>query len=310
MARTTTTAAAAAAFAMALSACGGDSGPGPTEGNSSTPAAPSTSDGDPNSSTPSGTAAADDDPEMGEDEDSDTESEADTNTEDEDSEDDSGEEDEEKPSSTSTDTGTPFDPDEFTGKLKDSVEENPTVNIDVTATLDGEQDVTATGTQDLENDALDMEVDMAGQQLGYRLVDGQYYLSQPPKWVPVTEDSTNPLIKQTLETVQLLSMRKQFDAFVAGVEKAGDKGTEEIDGVETRHYTATVNTDKAYGELDADKDPNAPETLIYDVWLDEDDLIRQMQFTQDGAEATLVAKDWGEPVDISKPKDSEISDPG
>lgn len=290
MARTTSTAAAAAALALALSACGGDGGPGPTEGNSSTPAAPSTSDGDPNESTPSGTAA--DDPEGGDGEDSDN----------------GDSEDEEKPSSTSTDTGTPFDPDEFTGKLKASVEENPTVNIDVKATLDGEQEVTATGAQDLENDALDMQVEMAGQQMGYRLVDGQYYLSQPPKWVPVTEDSTNPLIKQTLETVQLLSMRKQFDAFVAGVEKAGDKGTEEIDGVKTRHYTATVNTDKAYEELDADKDPNAPETLIYDVWLDDDDLIRQMQFTQDGAEATLTAKDWGDPVDIAKPKDSEISD--
>ena len=300
MARTTTTAAAAAALALALSACGGDGGPGPTEGNSSTPAAPSTSDGDPNEATPSGTAASGD-PEMGDDED---------NKDDQDTEDDGddNDNDEEKPSSTSTDTGTPFDPDEFTGKLKASVEENPTVTIDVTASLDGEQDVTATGKQDLENDALDMEVEMAGQQMGYRLVDGQYYLSQPPKWVPVTEDSTNPLIKQTLETVQLLSMRKQFDAFVAGVEKAGDKGTEEIDGVQTRHYTATVNTDKAYEELDADKDPNAPETLAYDVWLDDDDLIRQMQFTQDGAEATLKAKDWGEPVDIAKPKDSEISD--
>ncbi len=303
MARTTTTAAAAAALALALSACGGDGdgGPGPTEGNSSTPAAPSTSDGDPNASTPSGTAADD-----GQEDDSE---EGPADTPDDDSQDDSeGDSDEEKPSSTSTDTGTPFDPDEFTAKLKDSVEENPTVNIEVTATLNGEQNLNASGNQDLENDALDMEVEMAGQQLGYRLVDGQYYLSQPPKWVPVTEDSTNPLIEQTLETVQLLSMRKQFDAFVAGVEKAGDKGTEEIDGVQTRHYTATVNTDKVYEELDADKAEGAPETLTYDVWLDDDDLIRQMQFTQDEAEATLTAKDWGEPVDIAKPKDSEISD--
>lgn len=282
MPRTTTTAAAAAALTLALSACGGgDGGPGPTEGgddfgNSSTPAAPSTSGGE------AADSGEGDSPDGGE---------APRSS-----------------SSTPTDTGTPFDPEEFTAKLKDSVEENPTVSIDVEATLEGEQSVTATGVQDLENDALDMEVDMGGQQLGYRLVDGQYYLSQPPKWVPVTEDSTNPLIKQTLETVQLLSMRKQFDAFVEGVEKAGDKGTEEIEGVQTRHYTATVNTDKAYEQLDAEKDPNAPETLVYDVWLDEDDLIRQMAFTQDGAKATLTAKDWGEPVDISKPADSEISD--
>lgn len=289
MPRLTTTAATTAALALTLSACGGgDGGPGPTAGdgfgNSSTPAAPSTSGGDPNSSTPSGTSSA---------------SASAEGT--------SGTSSSSSSSSTSTDTGTPFDADEFTAKLKKSVEENPTVNIEVTATLEGQQGVSATGVQDLANDSLDMEVDMGGQQLGYRLVDGQYYLAQPPKWVPVTEDSTNPLIKQTLEQIQLLSMRRQFDAFVAGVEKAGDKGTEEINGVQTRHYTATVNTDRAYEQLDAEKDPGAPDALIYDVWLDEDDLIRQMTFTQDGAEATLTAKDWGEPVDIAEPKDSEIT---
>ena len=103
-------------------------------------------------------------------------------------------------------------------------------------------------------------------------------------------------------------MRKQFDAFVAGVEKAGDKGTEEIDGVQTRHYTATVDTAKAYEQLGTKVDPNAPESLIYDVWLDEDDLIRQMVLTQEGSKATLSAKDWGEPVSIEKPADSELAE--
>ena len=292
MPRMRTTAAVTAALTLALTACGGgDAGPGPTEGdaygNSTTPSAPSTSDGDPNSSTPSGSQSATStkpDPTA-------TASETSTSS-----------------SSSPTNTGTPFDPDEFTTKLKTAVEENPTVHIDVEATLEGQQGVTASGVQDLSADALDMEVDMGGQKLGYRLVDGQYYLSQPPKWVPVTEDSTNPLVKQTLDQIQLLSMRKQFDAFVAGVEKAGDKGTEEIDGVQTRHYTATVNTAKAYEQLGAERDEGAPESLIYDVWLDENDLIRQMTFTQDGAKATLTAKDWGEPVSIDKPADSELAE--
>lgn len=300
MPRMTTTAAVAAALTLALTACGGgDGGPGPTEGdgfgNSTTPSAPSTSDGDPNSSTPSGTSSAKS-PATG----SATKAAPETSSSDAPS----------SSSSTSTDTGTPFDPDEFTAKLKKSVEDNPTVHIDVEATLEGQQGVSASGVQDLSKDALDMEVDMGGQKLGYRLVDGQYYLSQPPKWVPVTEDSTNPLIKQTLDQIQLLSMRKQFDAFVAGVEKAGDKGTEEIDGVTTRHYTATVNTAKAYEQLDTERDPGSPDSLIYDVWLDEDDLIRQMTFTQDGATATLTARDWGQPVSIDKPKDSELAEVG
>ncbi|WP_435202282.1 LppX_LprAFG lipoprotein [Janibacter sp. GS2] len=299
MLRMTTTAAATAALTLALTACGGGGGPGPTAGdgfdNSSTPAAPSTSDGEPNSTPPpSASPTATSSQDSTDEGTSATTADADPSATD-------------GTSSTSTNTGTPFDPDEFTDTLEKAVDANPTVHIDVTVTAGGQESATASGRQDLANDSLDMQVKTDGQQLGYRLVNGQYYLAQPPKWVPVTEDSTNPLVKQALEQVQLLSMRTQFDAFVAGVEKAGDKGTEKIDGVTTRHYTATVNTDKAYEQLGTDKDPNAPDSLIYDVWLDEDDLIRQMTFTQDGSTATLVAKDWGEPVDITKPKDSEIA---
>ena len=299
--RRMTTATASAALALALTACGsGDGGPGPTAGEGGGEStATSTSDGGSSTSTSSSTSSAtgtsteESSARTSEDPTS-TSTSTSTSTD-----------------STSTDTGSPFDADEFTAKLEAAVEENPTVTIDVTIEDgSGRQTATASGQQDLGNDALDMEVDMNGQELGYRLVDGRYYLAQPPKWVPVTEDSTNPVVAQTLDQVQLLSMRTQFDAFVAGVEQAGDKGTEEIDGVTTRHYTAMVDTAKAQEQLGTERDPNAPEALIYDVWLDEDDLIRRMVLSQDGSKATLTATDWGEPVDIRKPKDSELADAG
>ena len=91
---------------------------------------------------------------------------------------------------------------------------------------------------------------------------------------------------------------------------AGDKGTEEIDGVSTTHYTATVRTADVRRELGLDQDPNGPATAIYDVWLDDDDLIRKMSFTQNGAEAELIATDWGEPLTISKPTSSELAKVG
>lgn len=288
--RRMTRAAFAVAVAVTVTGCGGDGGgPGPTAGadeplNTWTP----TPGGDASSTTRStGTTSS---PASSATSPASTESSSSATS-----------------SSTSTDTGTPFDPQEFTSRLRSAVEKHPTVAIEVEATLGGQQSVSANGTQDLEEDALDMTVDMGGQELGYRLVDGRYYLAQPPKWVPVTEESTNPLIQQTLEQVQLLSMRKQLDAFLAGVEAAGDKGSEEIDGVTTRHYTATVDTAKAQAELGRTKDPGAPDSLVYDVWLDEDHLIRQMTFTQDGARATMTATDWGDPVTIDPPKDSEIA---
>ncbi|MGO1165610.1 MAG: LppX_LprAFG lipoprotein [Janibacter sp.] len=288
MLRTTTTVAAAAALALTLTACGGgDGGPGPTAGdgfgNSSTPAAPSTSEGDPNSSTPSGTSSAS----------ASAEGTSETSSS-------------SSSSSTSTDTGKPFDADEFTTKIEEAIDANPSASIEVLLTVDGKDSGSATGIQDLENEALDMDLSFGGQELGYRLVDGKYYLAQGEKWIPVTEGSTNKVVENALDQAELLSLRRQLDAFVAGVEKAGDKGSEEIDGVKTTHYTATVDTAKAYESLGMEQDAGTPETMIYDVWLDEDDLIRRMSFTQEGSEAVMTASDWGEPVDIAKPKDSEI----
>lgn len=277
---------------LALSACGGDGGPGPTAGsgddsvsNSSTPTpggSKGSTPGGSSTSSPRTTSDGSDEPTLS----------------------DSSPSSSSTSSSTSTNTGEPFDAKEFTDRLEAAVDANPTVKIDVRFG----PDATASGYQDLADDALEMDVDAGGQQMTYRLVDGQYYLAQPPKWFEVTEDSTNPLVKRALEQTALLSMRTQLDAFIAGVESAGDKGDEQVDGVRTRHYTATVRTADVRKELGLEADPDAPSTMTYDVWLDEDDLIRKMSFTQGGADAVLTASEWGEPVSITKPKSSELAE--
>lgn len=268
----------AASAVLALAACGGDGGPGPTAGTGSTSTQAPTTTSKSTSTSASSTKAKS--------------SSASPST---------------SSSSKPTDTGTPFDPKEFTSKIERAIHRNPTVTIDVKMGAQGQPGITATGVQDLKNEALEMELDLNGQKFTYRLVDGTYYLAQPPKWVAITKGSTNPLVKQALEQTSALSMRKQLDAFVAGVESAGDKGSEKVEGVTTTHYTATVRTADVRKELGLDPDPNAPARLIYDVWLDEDDLVRKMSFTQNGANATLIAKGWGDPVSIVKPKDSELA---
>ena len=266
----------ALATTLTLSACGGDGGPGPTAGTGG--------DSVSNSSTPTPGGGKDSTPTL-------SNSTKSSSTS----------------SSTSTDTGAPFDAAEFTDRLEAAVDANPTVKIDVTAKIAGQSQASATGVQDLSSDSLDMDVSLAGQQLGYRLVDGQYYLAQPPKWVKVDENSTNPLVKTTIDQVQILSMRRQLDAFVAGVHKAGNKGTEDVGGVSTTHYTATVDTATSLRELGMKPAQGAPETVIYDVWLDEDDLIRRMEFTLNGATARLLASEWGEPVSITAPSGSQLA---
>lgn len=209
---------------------------------------------------------------------------------------------------TPSDTGEPFDREDFVGRIEQAVEDHPTVEITVDVVMDGQTSASAKGTQDLEQDALDMEVVLGGQTLAYRYVDGRYFLAQPPKWLEVDETAAeNPVVKSTLDQVQILSMKRQLKAFTAGVTTVGDKGTEDVNGEATTHYTAQVDTAKALEAVDAPPNDTAPKTLLYDVWLDEDDLIRKMSFTQGSAQATMLADRWGEPVDIEVPAPSEIA---
>lgn len=281
----------ASALVLTITGCAGaGAGPGPTAPqNASTPAAPSVS-----STTPSTTSSPKQQP-ANEGSDSSTDGEAPAAQE------------SESPSSTPTDTGEPFDPDEFSDRITSAVERAGTVRISMEVAANGEVSARAQGVQDLSRNALDMEVTMGAQELGYRLVNGSYYLAQPPKWVPVPENSENPLVQQTLQQIQILSIRNLLDAFVTGLDAAGVKGQEDVDGVATTHYTASVDSRTALEELGMDIAPGTPESMHYDVWVDEDDLIRRLVFTQNGTTSTMTATQWGEPIRIEEPTGSQLA---
>ncbi len=290
--------AATAGLALALTACSGEgAGPGPTAPES----AASTAGGEGGGQPPSSEKTTSTSSSKGEDTDTSSKEEGE-GTGSEESTDSS------ESSSTPTDTGKPFDPEEFTDRLQSAIAESPTAHISLEIEVDGNVAMSAEGDQDLVGGALDMDVQMADQELGYRLVDGDYYFEQPPKWVPVSRDSDNSAVRQTLDQIQALSMRNQFDAFVAGVEDAGVKGHEEVGGVRTRHYTATVDTERSMAELEVDTDDGVPDAVIYDVWLDQQDRIRRISFELNGATTTVNATNWGEPVDIAAPTGSELAE--
>ncbi len=44
-----------------------------------------------------------------------------------------------------------------------------------------------------------------------------------------------------------------------------------------------------------------PETLTYDMWLDDKDLLRRMQFDLSGVKMDMLMSRWGEPVEVQAP---------
>jgi hypothetical protein len=111
-------------------------------------------------------------------------------------------------------------------------------------------------------------------------------------------------------------------------------GEEQVRGVETTHYRATVDFDAAAertaeigelsdemreqvrAEIERTKRQTGLETLPVDVWLDEDDLVRRirMDFTfplegeEVGVEVTMDLFDFGVDVDVAPPPPDQTVD--
>jgi hypothetical protein len=129
-------------------------------------------------------------------------------------------------------------------------------------------------------------------------------------------DESNPLGKtygQMLDSLDPASIGKFKDA-VTEFEEKGD--AIELDGVKAQPYRVEIDTSKmkdAFGDLPPEALNAMPKTLSFTVYVGPDDLPRrmEMQIPTPGAiqgSMTMDYTDWGKPVDIAKPKASEISD--
>jgi hypothetical protein len=129
-------------------------------------------------------------------------------------------------------------------------------------------------------------------------------------------DESNPLgqmYNQMLDNLDPASIAKFEDA-VSEFEMAGDPI--EIDNVQAQPYRVEVDMTKvkdAFGDMPKEALQAMPKSLSFTMYVGPDDLPRRMkmQIPAPGpvpGAMTMDYTDWGEPVDIAKPDDSEISD--
>ena len=210
--------------------------------------------------------------------------------------------------------GEEVDADQFLADFKAAVEDATTAHLSMTTGAGG-MDITAEGQVDYSTDppsmAMEMTNPMGGdQKLEIRLVDGKFYmnmgqLSQGKYYELSPDDPNNPLGEMSGLTESMDPVRS-FEQFASGLEKVTFVGTEDVDGEQLDHYVLTLDTTK----VDSLKDAGAqlPETLDYDLWVDDQDRMRQVQIDL-GSTASVDMKifDWDEPVDIEAPSEDEIA---
>ncbi|CAN5872268.1 hypothetical protein BH20ACT6_BH20ACT6_22780 [soil metagenome] len=181
----------------------------------------------------------------------------------------------------------------------------------------GGQSFTIKGSQEIGKSAKDSAIDVAlsGQGVDGRLilVDAVLYLNlgQPTgdKFVRVDLTKGGPGTEMFDQLLRSTDTSASVRALQGAIKKLEVVGTEPVGGVETTHYRLTVNTNKALKsqQLPPGQVQQLPKTLTYDLWVDEDDLLRKMTTEVAGAAVTFTLSDWGEPVDITAPPKPKIS---
>lgn len=184
----------------------------------------------------------------------------------------------------------------------------------VTVASGGAQAMRGEGDVSYAGDTTAMQMTMKMPQLGsgsveMRLVDGVMYLAMPPmtpqgKFIEIdTSDPNSPF--GDLSGVTQGDPLATFDAFDAGLEKAVYAGAEDVDGEELDHYVLTVDARKA-ARAQGSTVPPGTKTFTYDLWIDDQDLMRRMQFDEGRGDITVTMSDWGKPVTVTAPSSSAI----
>jgi hypothetical protein len=109
-------------------------------------------------------------------------------------------------------------------------------------------------------------------------------------------------------------------SYLRGSGKVREIGKETIDGVETTHYKATVDLEKAAARGDAETrqalhrliQTSGVKTLPVDVWIDGEGFVRKVQYAQQAAgkdvKVTMKLHDYGKPVTVKPPPADQVVD--
>lgn len=228
---------------------------------------------------------------------------------------------------TTTEPGTTEEPDassagetvpveEFLAMLEEPGEEmlsRYTISMDVEA--EGQQGG-LDGAIDLSGDTPLMRMTLVAAEMGTIEIiyaEGEAYMAIPG----LTPEGMFLLAPADMlgETADLeeVDVSAQTEVWEQGAQEVLYLGEEDVDGQTMRHYQVTVD---AQAVMDASGGDDAAATsagledeqIVYDVWLDDDNLMRKLAFEVEGQTLEMRMDDWGEPQDIQVPDPDQVMD--
>ena len=213
--------------------------------------------------------------------------------------------------------------------------------FDIEMTSTGETEISMTGHGSVQVDPLAMDMEftdmtVAGQSMSgvsMVFVGDVFYMKMPAlsaaiapaEWVKMDLSEVPEL--SGLNFKDLLDNTRQMDPMtqIRMLQASGDfheVGSESVDGVQTTHYSGSIDVSKLSDAAKLDKDMRklveegyaalGVSTVDYDVWIDGDFLVRKMVMELPGSTGTqtmtMTISDYNKSVDISAPAESETVD--
>jgi hypothetical protein len=207
---------------------------------------------------------------------------------------------------------------ELLDRMKAAIADNESAHV--TMEMTGGQQMSGEGDVSYAGDETAMQMNMQMPQLGsgtmeMRMIDGVIYMAMPPltpkgKFFEIdTNDPNSPF--GNLGGVTQGDPLATFDAFDAGLEDARYVGEEDVDGEQLDHYVLTVDAEKAAEAQGQQTQPGMPDTITYDMWIDDEDLMRRIEFdlgevADGGGGMVMTMSDWGTPVTVKAPPRTAI----
>jgi hypothetical protein len=186
-------------------------------------------------------------------------------------------------------------------------------------TMSGAMSVTAEGDVSYTKAGPEMKLTMSMAQMGagemdMRVVGGIVYLTipsvtPPGKFLKIDpQDKSNPMSKSFGSLSGQMDPLNSVRAMTSGVRKVTFVGTEAVDGQDADHYRVVVDSAAMFKAMKQKTVPGMPKNLTYDMWLDDRDLLRRMQFEVAGQTVDISMSKWGEPVSVEAPPAGKVVD--
>jgi hypothetical protein len=186
--------------------------------------------------------------------------------------------------------------------------------------------MTAEGDIDYTASPPAMEMTMAMPMAGaptfdMRFVDGTFYMSlgemTDGKFVKLDpSDPDSPLgdLGSMMDQVDQMDPAAMMERLEPSIDKVVYDGEEDVDGRSLDHYELTVDGTQLGKVMEIPDAATAqlPDSLTYDLWLDDENRMAQMQMDMP-VQGTSVAvemsvDDWGKDVSIEAPPADQITE--